>query len=94
MSLSCTCSAHGVTHSIRVSEEDRKTVPTAANVAYGIVSRDQRPSGEEGSPMYELVNQSSQPSATPTAASEVTPSTTQQQSYGTEEPVYDVITDK
>ena len=59
MSILHTCS--DVTHSIRVTEEDHKTVPTATNVAYGMVSCDQRPSGEEGSPMYELVNQSSQP---------------------------------
>ena len=83
--------------SIRVLEEDHKTVPTATNVAYGMVSCDQRPSGEEGGPMYELVNQSSQPSAssaTPTAASAATPSTTQQQCHGTEEPAYAVISDK
>ena len=69
-------------------------MPTATNVAYGIVSCDQRPSGEEGGPIYELVNQNSQPlssSATPTAASAATPSTTQQQYHETEEPAYDVI---
>ena len=72
------------------NSEDHKTVPTATNVAYGMVSCDQRPSGEEGSPMYELVNQSSQPSP-----SSATPSTTQQQCHGTVEPAYyAVISDK
>ena len=52
------CSARDVSHSIKVSE-DYKTVPTATNVAYGMVS-----------------------------------STTQQQCHGTEEPAYDVISDK
>ena len=72
---------------------------TATNVAYDMVSCDQRPSGEEDSPMYEPVTQSHQPSlslATPTAASAVTPSSIQQQSHGTDEPAYDdiVITNK
>ena len=48
-----------ITHNIRVSEEDYKTVPTATNVAYGVVS-----------------------------------STTQQQSHGTEDPTYAVISGK
>ena len=48
-----------ITHNIGVSEEDYKTVPTATNVAYGMVS-----------------------------------CTTQQQSHGTEEPTYAVISDK
>ena len=79
------------------NSEDHKTVPTATNVAYGMVSCDQRPSGEEGSPMYELVNQSRQPSAssaTPTTASTAAPSTTQQQCHETEEPAYAVISNK
>ena len=54
-------------------------MPTATNMAYGMVSHDQQPSGEEV--MYELMNQSQQPSssqsARPTAA--------------TDEPAYAVI---
>ena len=70
----------GVTHSVGSEvEDDHKTVPTATNMAYGMVSHDQRPRGEEV--MYEMVNQSQQPSSSqsvrPTAA--------------TDEPAYAVI---
>ena len=61
----------GVTHSVGGEvEDDHKTVPTATNMAYGMVSHDQRSSGEDV--IYEMVNQSQQPlpsqSVRPTAA--------------------------
>ena len=77
-----------LTHTISVTKEDNKAISTATNVAYGMVSCDQRASG---GPMYELVSQSCQPSsssATPTAAFAATPSTIQLQYHGTEEPEY------
>ena len=52
----------GVTHSVGSEvKDDHKTVPTATNMAYGMVSHDQRPSREEV--MYEMVNQGQQPSS-------------------------------
>ena len=80
-------------------------MPTATNLAYGVVSHDQTPGGD-GSHMYELValNQS-QPSSSSvrlTATSVDSPSSQQQQGKGlhavswngTEEPTYAVITEK
>ena len=81
-------------------------MPTATNLAYGVVSHDQTPGGGDGSHMYELValNQS-QPSSSSvrlTATSVDSPSSQQQQGEGlhavprngTEEPTYAVITEK
>ena len=66
-----------------------QTVPTTANVAYGMVPYDQQPGGKGGIPTYELVDKPSPSSATPTPASAATPSTTQQlQCHETEEPEY------
>ena len=65
-----------------------KTVPTTANMAYGLVPYDQQPSGKEGSPTYELVDKPSAPVAIPTPGSAATPPTTQQQCHETEEPEY------
>ena len=80
-------------------------MPTATNLAYGVVSHDQTPGGGDGSHMYELValNQS-QPSSSSvrlTATSVDSPSSQQQgeglhavPQNGTEEPTYAVITEK
>ena len=70
----------GVTHSVGGEvEDDHKTVPTATNMAYGMVYHDQRPCEEDL--VYEMVNQSQQPlpsqSVRPTAA--------------TDEPAYAII---
>ena len=62
-------------------ERDHKTVPTATNMAYGMVSRDRQQQkqsgGEEG--VYEMVNRS-QPSSSPATAT-------------TDDPAYAVIAD-
>ena len=59
-------------------ERDHKTVPTATNMAYGVVSHDREQSGrEEG--VYEMVNRS-QPSSSPATDT-------------TDEPAYAVIAD-
>ena len=80
-------------------------MPTATNLAYGVVSHDQTPGGEDGSHMYELValNQSQPSSSSVKATTSVdSPSSQQQQGEGlhavprngTEEPTYAVITEK
>ena len=67
----------GVTHSVGGEvEDDHKTVPTTTNMAYGMVSHDQQPSGEVA--MFMLVNQSQQPSSS-------------QSVTATDEPAYAVI---
>ena len=62
-------------------ERDHKTVPTATNMAYGMVSHDRQQQkqsgGEEG--VYEMVNRS-QPSSSPATAT-------------TDDPAYAVIAD-
>ena len=82
--LKCVCASFnycvGLTNkSVGEVEDDNKTVPTATNMAYGMVSHDQRPSREEV--MFEMVNQSQQPSS----SQSVRPTAT------TDEPAYAVI---
>ena len=70
----------GVTHSVGGEvEDDHKTVPTATNMAYGMVSRDRRPCEEDL--MYEMVNQSQQP----------LPSQLVRPTAATDEPAYAII---
>ena len=73
----------GVTPSVADEvEDDHKAVPTATNMAYGVVSHDQRPSGEEV--LYEVMNQSQQPSSSQSVRPTV----------ATDEPEYAIIPEK
>ena len=79
---------HNFSHCVRAKysvgdevERDHKTVPTATNMAYGMVLHDRQQQkqsgGEEG--VYEMVNRS-QPSSSPATAT-------------TDDPAYAVIAD-